>query len=162
MARDNTLFTKHGMCGSPEYTAWVNMKARCENERSSSFPNYGGRGIMVCERWQKFENFYADMGARPTAAHSIDRKEVNGDYEPSNCKWATRSEQNLNKRSTIDLVGKVFGRLTVLERVDGKNWKCRCSCGTEKIVHRSNLYGTTRSCGCFKAEVNRRRARYAA
>lgn len=88
---------KHGHCvnyrRSPVYDVWMNMHARCRNPKHESFPRYGGRGIRVCKRWAKFENFLSDMGERPSHKHSIDRINGDGNYEPSNCRWATRSEQ---------------------------------------------------------------------
>ncbi len=75
------------------------MLTRCENPRCEAYPRYGGRGIEVCKRWQTFENFLADMGPRPSADHSIDRIENDGNYEPGNCRWATDAEQNQNTRS---------------------------------------------------------------
>lgn len=90
---------RHGMSHVPEYCVWSGMKQRCTNPNADHFADYGGRGIKVCIRWlESFENFYADMGARPSAHHSIDRKNVNGDYEPSNCRWATTKEQRINQR----------------------------------------------------------------
>lgn len=88
----------HGISNTAEYQSWAHMRRRCGNPRNNSFHNYGGRGITVCERWQVFENFLADMGARPSALHSIDRIDVNGNYEPGNCRWATAVEQNSNTR----------------------------------------------------------------
>lgn len=76
------------------------MIQRCGNARNPGFANYGGRGITVCERWLSFENFLADMGPRPTPAHSIDRIDNDRGYEPGNCRWATVTEQNRNRRST--------------------------------------------------------------
>jgi len=87
----------HGMRGSPEYIVWRGMRARCENPRATDFEHYGGRGIKVCERWQKFENFYADMGPRPPA-RTLDRINNDGNYEPGNCRWATLSEQRRGRR----------------------------------------------------------------
>lgn len=91
---------KHGLRDSPEYHSWANMKGRCLNPNAEHYDYYGGRGITVCDRWLKFENFYADMGPRPEpkSAYSIDRKDVDGNYEPGNCRWATRSEQMRNTR----------------------------------------------------------------
>lgn len=94
----------HGMHDSPEYQVWVNMIQRCTNPKNNRYKHYGGRGITVCERWRKFENFYTDMGKRPNGL-SIDRINNNGSYEPKNCRWATSSEQQLNKRPRTNKSG---------------------------------------------------------
>lgn len=88
----------HGLRDRPEYTVWSLMRRRCLNEGEPGFPNYGGRGIKICQRWLRFENFYADMGPRPTRSHSLDRIDNDGNYEPTNCRWATREQQARNTR----------------------------------------------------------------
>lgn len=93
------MSTKHGMRKAPEYNSWDAMIQRCCNPNTKRYHYYGGRGITVCERWRNsFENFYADMGPKPTPKHSIDRINNDGNYEPGNCRWATQSEQNFNTR----------------------------------------------------------------
>lgn len=89
---------KHGMYGTPVYWVWNSMVRRCKNPTSQVWKDYGGRGIRVCDRWQDFENFYADMG-EPPEGHSLDRIDVNGNYEPGNCRWATKDVQQHNVRA---------------------------------------------------------------
>lgn len=89
---------------SPEYRAWLAMKARCYNPRTRRFDRYGGRGIAVCDRWRdSFAAFLADMGRKPTPSHSVDRIDNDGNYEPANCRWATRAEQQRNNNRTHHL-----------------------------------------------------------
>ena len=102
----------HGASGykgknrGPLYVTWVDMRRRCYTSTAINFPDYGARGITVCDRWRfgedgktGYECFVADMGPKPSRAHTIERKEVNGNYEPGNCEWATRSAQARNKRN---------------------------------------------------------------
>lgn len=116
------------------YECWRGMRYRCGNPSSRRYKYYGGRGISVCERWNSFENFKADMGTRPSPKHSIDRKDGNGNYEPSNCRWATQSQQNTGLRRvsqtrcgpvTIDGV-----TLSVSE------WAIRCGVNAPTICYR--------------------------
>lgn len=90
---------RHGMAGTAEYRCWVNMKQRCLNPANTAWANYGGRGITICQRWaDSFEAFLDDVGRQPTAEHSLDRIDNNGNYEPGNIRWATRSAQMKNRR----------------------------------------------------------------
>lgn len=91
----------HGLSRTPTYVCWTNMRNRCLKSSEKSYPSYGGRGIKVCERWlNSFENFYEDMGEKPKKL-TLERIDVNGNYEKSNCKWATAKEQANNKRISI-------------------------------------------------------------
>jgi hypothetical protein len=95
--------TRHGHARrgkmTPTYNSWMAMRARCLDPKVKAFKNYGGRGITICQQWlDRFENFLADMGERPEGL-SLDRIDNAGNYEPGNCRWATRTEQNVNQRS---------------------------------------------------------------
>lgn len=96
--------TKHGMRQTKEYKTWCSMKRRCLVPKERSYKDYGGRGITVCKNWKdSFENFFKDMGYAPSPEYSIDRIDVNGNYEPSNCRWATDKQQRRNKRNNFNI-----------------------------------------------------------
>lgn len=108
-ASKKAKYTTHGMYESPEYNAYRSMIKRCYNKSHKSFRYYGGRGIKVCDRWlESFENFYADMGPRPSSEHSLDRVLNDEGYSKENCRWATGVEQ-ANNRSNVTHI-EVNGR----------------------------------------------------
>lgn len=117
LRRRNEGLAKHHMHGTPTYLSWQAMKARCQRATAADYARYGGRGITVCDRWQTFDGFLADMGVRPDHT-SIDRIDVNGNYEPGNCRWATRSEQCRNKRGNtiLELHGEFASMAAWAER----------------------------------------------
>jgi len=107
LLRGNHHTQTHGRTGTPEYTAWSRMKLRCYDPNNPKYYRYGARGIAVCERWREsFENFYADMGPRPSSKHSLGRKNNDGPYSPQNCRWETPYQQlrnfSRNRIVTID------------------------------------------------------------
>ncbi len=119
---------KHGYSGHPLYHIWVGMRQRCRDQNMHGYRNYGGRGISVCERWQNCQNFFDDMLPTWKPGMSIDRIDTNGNYEPSNCRWATPKEQCRNKRDNHIVCG-----VTVTELAE------RCG------VDRGTLYARIRA-----------------
>lgn len=102
--------TFHGKSGTKVYWTYNTMKSRCLNVSNRKYGQYGGRGIKVCDRWlESFENFLEDMGEPPTTKHSIDRIDVNGNYEPSNCRWATDTQQARNRRKPKNNTSGIVG-----------------------------------------------------
>jgi hypothetical protein len=121
---------RHGFRDHDIYEIWCGMKKRCYNAACSSFPRYGGRGIQVCERWRKsVAAFYADMGDRPSKLHTLERIDNNGHYEPGNCRWATRAEQNNNTKRTRFIT---HDGLTL----SMKEWADRCGMNRGTLVSR--------------------------
>lgn len=96
--------TKHNLLNSPEYKSWQGMRQRCENPNSDSFKNYGARGICVCKKWRTFNNFYLDMGRKPSPEYTIERLNNDGNYSKNNCVWATKKQQGRNKRNNHIIV----------------------------------------------------------
>lgn len=127
---------KHGLSHKiPEYAVWKSIRGRCNNPNDPSYFNYGGRGIKICLRWDNFAHFMTDMGRRPSDGHSLDRIDNNKGYSPDNCKWATRTEQNNNKRSNRSITYQ--GRTQNLQQwVDELHF-------TKTIFYRGLLLGKT-------------------
>lgn len=123
--------TKHGKHRTPVWLAWRNMHDRCRNDKNTAYHNYGGRGIRVCERWSDFSAFFTDMGEPTSDDHSLDRINVNGNYEPGNCRWATVTEQQRNRRDTRFVTA--FG-----ETKSAADWAedSRCKVSRDRIYYR--------------------------
>ena len=105
--------TRHGKRHTNEWHIWAQMKGRCLNPNNKGYKNYGERGIKVCDKWMSFEGFYEDMGDQPYKRASIERINVNGNYELSNCKWIPSADQSKNRRNLIkvnDTFGAEFAR----------------------------------------------------
>lgn len=119
----------HGLARTPEYKAWIGMKARCYSPSSAAYYKYGARGVTVCERWMTFENFFADMGKKPSPSHSIDRIDGSKGYEPGNCRWATAKQQQLNLKNNVrlDFDGKSLtaGEWSEIVGIDAKTISSR-------------------------------------
>lgn len=107
----NKLGLIHGESKTKLYDIWADMLQRCNNPKNKSYKNYGGRGILVCNKWKiSFLNFKADLGDRPSSKYSLERIDNNGDYCPENCKWATKHEQASNQRQSNKVVGVSFNK----------------------------------------------------
>lgn len=131
----NALSTRnitHGLSKTPEYKSWSLAKNRCFNTKAKDYPLYGGRGITMCTEWaNSFKEFSKHMGERPTPAHSLDRIDVNGNYEPGNCRWVDKTTQAQNRRTTTMLTA--FG-----ETKSYRDWIADARCVVKK-------YGTLRA-----------------
>ncbi len=119
----------HNMTRTPLFRVWAAMHNRCNNSNVACYHGYGGRGIKVCDRWQRFENFYSDMGDRPTPKHQIDRIDNNGPYSPENCQWAIPSVQAKNKRNNRILTANG-------ESLHLAEWARRLGCNPAAILAR--------------------------
>lgn len=96
-------FATHTKPRPVEYGVWRQMRKRCTSSSCHDWKYYGGKGIRICDRWKSFDNFFADMGERPSPRHTLDRIDSNGHYEPANCRWATPVEQSNNRSCTVFL-----------------------------------------------------------
>lgn len=142
-SRRNTLNRnlKHGHSirgsHSSTYKAWAAMMTRCNNPNSLYYENYGGRGIRVCDRWRAFENFLADMGECPEKK-TLDRLDNDKDYEPGNCRWATRAEQNRNQKSNLRIEFRGETMLLV-------DWAKRVGVNPRTLKYRIDNWGIERA-----------------
>lgn len=123
--------TTHGLSDRPEYKVWKDMRSRCCNPRNKEYPNYGGRGITTCRRWNSFACFYDDMGSSPPET-TIDRRDVNGNYEPENCWWAPADAQANNKRTTVRFT--IGGETKSLAQ-----WSRQFGIGRAKVAYRLKI-----------------------
>lgn len=132
-------YRTHGKSKHPIYAIWLALRDRCNNPRNKNYFRYGGRGIQVCERWNNFENFLADMGDRPSPKHSIDRQDNDGNYSPENCWWVLSETQGNNKRNNRHLTLNGVTK-TVMQ------WS------RESGIHHDAIYGRLRA-GATDAEA---------
>lgn len=172
--RQKNIATKHGRCGTHEYSVWMNMKQRCKNPKCIEYFRYGGRGISCCKEWSEFKNFFHDMGEAPTPFHQIHRIDNEKGYSKENCIWMHQTEhgkhhhlgisnpnkiskKNIELAAKRQLIGKKFNKWTVLkDPCDLSGYiLCRCECGLEKSVWRSNVI-SGRSLGCRQCKSKRK------
>jgi hypothetical protein len=145
--------TKHGHSsagGSPEYGTWKSMKARCGDPKHPAYRNYGGRGITVCNEWRDdFGAFLADMGNKPSQKHELDRIDNNSGYCKANCRWVTRSENNLNRRNnqTVTYRG---------ETLTHSEWAKRMGCSQQAMSARFKRWPLERALSERPAKGGRR------
>jgi len=143
----------NGLTASKEYNIYTEMLQRCNNLKCKAYKWYGGRGIIVCARWQGpggFVNFYADMGQKLTGL-SLDRINNSGPYSPENCKWSTTEEQNNNKRNNIKITS-IIGEVYTL-----KKWASVLNCTTDSIRYRLKQGWKKKCCVCLPKHYSRRR-----
>lgn len=138
----------HGESEGREYNIWHHIKYRCLNPNSKNYKDYGGRGIKVCDRWlNSFENFLEDMGKMPTPKHTIDRFPNNdGDYEPANCRWGTKTQQNRNRRSSHWV--EYNGKRKVLQE-----WAIELQVSHKAIQYQINKRGESEAIEYFKNKL---------
>lgn len=120
MREGNKNAATHGLSRSRVYSIYGSMLARCTNPDAGNYENYGGRGINVCDRWyESFEAFFEDMGHPPSPEHTLDRIDGRGDYEPGNCRWATRVQQQNNRSNTVWITyhGKTLSVMEWAQRI---------------------------------------------
>jgi len=140
---------KHGMTDTPEWRVWRNMLQRCTNPNNKLFHRYGGRGIVVCEQWFEFENFFRDMGRVP-AGMTLDRIDNNGDYSRENCRWASRQTQNNNRESNLVIT---LGR----ETLTASQWSRRTGIPASTIARRARLGWSPEKILTDKAHIKHRK-----
>lgn len=122
--------TTHGLTGSQEYSNWLAMMKRCNNENAACYSSYGGRGIKVCPEWKDFETFLRDVGPRPSADHSLGRIDNDGDYEPSNVEWQTSFQQSRNTSRNVFM--KIGNNALCM-----KDWATLLSINYDTLKHRA-------------------------
>ncbi len=143
---------KHRLTGTPEYQSWQSMRQRCLNPNSKPYQNYGGRGIRICERWESFEAVLSDVGLRPTPAHTLERKNNEGNYEPDNVCWATRAQQLRNTRRNIFLTHN--GETLCL-----KDWAIKLGCHPTTLLYRLKTVAADQVLAIPIGNVGRRRSK---
>ena len=158
MADSNSTRRTHGMSRTSEHNTWKQIKQRCSNPNHKAFSRYGGKGITMCERWESFENFYADMGPKPTASHSVDRIDGSKGYSKDNCRWATPKEQSQNRDFVrmITFQGETLCLTDWAEKVgiDFKTLHSRLTCGwSEELALTTPIQKQNTDLVTFKGET---------